>query len=113
MAEHSQLVAEMAYVERLQLPERLRLAKKRRMQQLKAYVQREKQLIKAANGAGKRNNKRGSRDVQDSELEALEKQNKRHLRFADSVLLLDAVARSDIDEGKVDILRNSQSLLTY
>lgn len=101
MAEHSQLIAEMTYVERLQLPERLRHAKKRRIQQLKAYVQREKQLAKAANGAGKRNNKRGSRDVPDSELEALkERKEKRHLRFADSVLLLDAVARNDADEGR-------------
>ena len=99
MAEHSQLVAEMAYIERLQLPERLRHAKKRRIQQLKAYTQREKQMTKAANVTGKRNNKRGSHDVPNGELNE-EKQQKRRVQFADSVLLLDAVARNDTDEGR-------------
>jgi len=103
MADHSQLVAEMAYVERLQLPERLRHAKKRRMQQLKMYAQREKQLTKSTNVTAKKSgNKRGSHEVAVCEIEhLLEKKegNAKRVVFADSVLLLDAVARNDTEEG--------------
>jgi len=40
--EHADLVAEMAHVERLSTQERLHLARRRRLQQLKAWTQREK-----------------------------------------------------------------------
>ena len=43
---HDELIFELAHVEKMQLHERLKLAKKRRTQQLKAYNQREKQYAR-------------------------------------------------------------------
>ncbi|KAJ4448881.1 hypothetical protein ANN_00272 [Periplaneta americana] len=75
--EHADLVAEMAHVEHLSTQERLHLARRRRLQQLKAWTQREKKW------AGHK----------------VPKSNK-HIFFSDSVMLLEAAARNDIDEGK-------------
>lgn len=75
--EHADLVAEMAHVEHLSTQERLHLARRRRLQQLKAWTQREKKWS-------------GSK---------VPKSNK-HIYFSDSVMLLEAAARNDIDEGK-------------
>ncbi|XP_061378220.1 protein phosphatase 1 regulatory subunit 16A isoform X2 [Danaus plexippus] len=76
--EHSDLVAEMAQVEHLTTQERLHLARRRRMQQLKLWQQREKEWART----------RTKR----------EKSNKRNIYFNDSVMLLEAAARNDIDE---------------
>ncbi|XP_013146696.1 PREDICTED: protein phosphatase 1 regulatory subunit 12C [Papilio polytes] len=76
--EHSDLVAEMAQVEHLTTQERLHLARRRRMQQLKLWQQREKEWARS----------RPKR----------EKSNKRNIYFNDSVMLLEAAARNDIDE---------------
>lgn len=75
--EHADLVAEMAHVEHLSTQERLLLARRRRLQQLKAWTQREKKW------SGQK----------------VSKSNK-HIYFSDSVMLLEAAARNDIDEGK-------------
>ncbi|XP_068618815.1 protein phosphatase 1 regulatory subunit 16A isoform X2 [Battus philenor] len=76
--EHSDLVAEMAQVEHLTTQERLHLARRRRMQQLKLWQQREKEWARS----------RPKRD----------KSNKRNIYFNDSVMLLEAAARNDIEE---------------
>jgi protein phosphatase 1 regulatory subunit 16A len=76
--EHADLVAEMAHVEHLSTQERLHLARRRRLQQLKAWAQREKKW------SGQK----------------VPKSNK-HIYFSDSVMLLEAAARNDIDEGKL------------
>ncbi|KAG6444746.1 protein phosphatase 1 regulatory subunit 16A isoform X2 [Manduca sexta] len=76
--EHADLVAEMAQVEHLTTQERLHLARRRRMQQLKIWQQREKEWARL----------RPKR----------EKSNKRNIYFSDSVMLLEAAARNDIDE---------------
>ncbi|XP_023946373.1 protein phosphatase 1 regulatory subunit 16A isoform X2 [Bicyclus anynana] len=76
--EHADLVAEMAQVEHLTTQERLHLARRRRMQQLKLWQQREKEWART----------RAKR----------EKSNKRGIYFNDSVMLLEAAARNDIDE---------------
>lgn len=73
--EHADLVAEMAHVEHLSTQERLHLARRRRLQQLKAWTQREKKW------SGQK----------------VSKSNK-HIYFSDSVMLLEAAARNDIDE---------------
>jgi len=77
--EHADLVAEMAHVEHLSTQERLHLARRRRLQQLKAWTQREKKW------SGQK----------------VSKSNK-HIYFSDSVMLLEAAARNDIDEGKLN-----------
>lgn len=79
--EHADLVAEMAHVEHLSTQERLHLARRRRLQQLKAWTQREKKW--SGNKAPKSN---------------------KHIYFSDSVMLLEAAARNDIDEGKLSQL---------
>ncbi|XP_075978523.1 myosin phosphatase targeting subunit 75D isoform X2 [Anticarsia gemmatalis] len=76
--EHADLVSEMAQVEHLTTQERLHLARRRRMQQLKLWQQREKEWARS----------RAKR----------EKSNKRSIYFSDSVMLLEAAARNDIDE---------------
>lgn len=78
--EHSELVAEMVHVERLTTQERLHLARHRRLQQLKVWRQREKEWLRH---------------------QTRHTSNKRHIYFSDSVMLLEAAARNDIDEGKL------------
>ncbi|CAD6204049.1 GSCOCG00009864001-RA-CDS [Cotesia congregata] len=75
--EHADLVAEMVHVERLTTQERLHLARHRRLQQLKVWRQREKEWLR-------HQTKHAS--------------NKRNIFFDDSVMLLEAAARNDIDE---------------
>ncbi|XP_072947191.1 protein phosphatase 1 regulatory subunit 16A isoform X2 [Epargyreus clarus] len=76
--EHADLVSEMAQVEHLTTQERLHLARRRRMQQLKLWQQREKEWARS----------RAKR----------EKSNKRNIYFSDSVMLLEAAARNDVEE---------------
>ncbi|XP_057319177.1 protein phosphatase 1 regulatory subunit 16A isoform X2 [Microplitis mediator] len=75
--EHSDLVAEMVHVERLTTQERLHLARHRRLQQLKVWRQREKEWLRH---------------------QTKHPSNKRSIFFDDSVMLLEAAARNDIDE---------------
>ncbi|XP_033215164.1 protein phosphatase 1 regulatory subunit 16A isoform X2 [Belonocnema kinseyi] len=75
--EHADLVAEMVHVERLTTQERLHLARHRRLQQLKVWRQREKEWLRH---------------------QTRHTSNKRHIFFNDSVMLLEAAARNDIDE---------------
>ncbi|XP_028042308.1 protein phosphatase 1 regulatory subunit 16A isoform X2 [Bombyx mandarina] len=76
--EHADLVAEMVQVEHLTTQERLHLARRRRMQQLKLWQQREKEWARTR--------------------PRKEKSTKRNIYFSDSVMLLEAAARNDIDE---------------
>lgn len=85
--EHSDLILEMPHIEQMPTQERLILAKKRRNQQLKVWTQKEKEYNRKAPKTHK-----GS---------------KRNIFFNDSVVLLEAAARNDIDEGKRKFLRNS------
>lgn len=80
--EHQQLIEEMPRVEQMPTQERLMLARKRRTLQLKQWIQKEKEY-------GRRSNKQ-------------QKANKRGIFFNDSVVLLEAAARNDIDEGKYE-----------
>ncbi|CAH1279274.1 unnamed protein product [Diabrotica balteata] len=76
--EHQQLIEEMPIVEQMPTQERLTLARKRRTFQLRLWLQKEKEF-------GKRSAK-------------YQKSNKRGICFNDSVVLLEAAARNDIDE---------------
>ena len=92
MADHEELVAEMASVEKMSIADRLKLAKKRRAVQLKASDQFEKQLSKDKDSKAKKssNAKTGK---------AHRKTTGTRLRFADNILLLDAAAKNDLVEG--------------
>ena len=77
--EHSELILEMPHVEQMPTQERLLLARKRRNQQLKVWTQKEKEFSRKTSKQ--------------------QKSNKRSIFFNDSVVLLEAAARNDIDEG--------------
>ncbi|XP_014234017.1 protein phosphatase 1 regulatory subunit 16A isoform X2 [Trichogramma pretiosum] len=77
--EHADLVKEMAEVETLTTQERLHLARHRRAQQLKVWKQREKEW-------------------QRHQLKHIIPSSKKHIFFSDSVMLLEAAARNDLEE---------------
>ncbi|KAH9362274.1 hypothetical protein HPB48_002252 [Haemaphysalis longicornis] len=84
MAEHSELVTEMCVVEKMSTQERLKHAKKRRQQQLKKWSQHERELQKAKKG--KASSPAAPADYK--------------VHFVPSVMLLEAAARNDVDEGE-------------
>lgn len=88
MSEHSELVAEIAQVEKMSTPDRLKHAKKRRAQQLKRFANYEKQLEKDKSKKNKQsiNNQR--------------RQNKKRarVRFIHNIMLLESAARNDLEE---------------
>ncbi|KAE8753046.1 hypothetical protein FOCC_FOCC000391 [Frankliniella occidentalis] len=79
--EHADLVAEMAHVEHLTTQERLHLARKRRIQQLKVWAAREKDWL--------RHQRKGRSNINKKQ---------KHIFFNDSVMLLEAAARNDVEE---------------
>lgn len=87
MAEHSELIAEMAQIDKMTTQERLKLARRRRMQQLKKWSQREKEY---------NSNKRKKESVIVKKI----RKNDYKVHFVPSVMLLEAAARNDVDEGK-------------
>lgn len=96
MADHSELMTEMPYVEKMSTQERLKHAKKRRLQQLKKYSQREKEY----------NSKKKKTDLN------MNKKSKRveyKVHFVSSVMLLEAASRSDINEGTSIRDKNAQA----
>lgn len=94
VATHDELVAEMAMAEKMQMAERLKLAKKRRAQQLKAYSLYEKQLNKESSSSW--SSRKGKKSQNG---DATQPKNRRKLQFTGSILLLDAAARNDVEEG--------------
>ncbi|GIY72061.1 uncharacterized protein CDAR_502571 [Caerostris darwini] len=87
MADHSELINELQQIDKMTTQERLKLAKRRRMQQLKKWSQREKEY---------NSNKRKK------ELQPVKKgrRNDYKVHFVPNVMLLEAAARNDIEEGK-------------
>lgn len=87
--EHSELIAEMAYIEKLSTQERLKLARRRRMQQMKKWTQKEREV------SGSKREKTALNEAQKRRRE-----NKKNVSFVSSVMLLEAAARNDIEEGE-------------
>lgn len=89
MAEHGELLAEMATIGRLSATERLKHAQKRRVQQLKGWAQMEKEgarVGKAAQKADKTKKK--------------DKEQGRRVIFPNNITLLESAARNDLEEGE-------------
>ncbi|KAI5719925.1 hypothetical protein M8J76_016696 [Diaphorina citri] len=82
--DHAELIAEMAHIEHMSTQERLELARRRRIQQWKNWVQRERERSKHSK-SNKNNVNHGSKP-------------KRHIYFSDNVMLLEAASRNDIQE---------------
>ncbi|XP_022909314.2 protein phosphatase 1 regulatory inhibitor subunit 16B isoform X2 [Onthophagus taurus] len=77
--EHADLILEMSRIEQMPTQDRLLLAKERRQKQLQCYQRREKEYKK---------------------LSKMQKLKQRRIFFHDSVILLEAAARNDIEEVK-------------
>ncbi|XP_057679730.1 protein phosphatase 1 regulatory subunit 16A [Corythoichthys intestinalis] len=90
-ADHSELLAEMATIGRLNATERLKHAQRRRAQQLKAWSQLEKDSA------------RGSKAKADKK-----KKRTRKVTFPSAITLLDAASRNDLDEVR-ELLNNGVS----
>jgi len=95
MADHTELVAELAAIEKMPTSERLKHAKKKRVQQLKKYQQYEKQLEKDAGKKSRKSLVIGDRVSSASGV----KLSVRGVRFVSNVILLEAAGRNDIEEG--------------
>lgn len=89
MADHSELVSEIAAVEKMATQDRLKHAKKRRSQQLKKWANYEKHLEKE-NSKKKKSGQAAKRP----------KKIKNKVRFYGSIMLLESAARNDLDDGK-------------
>lgn len=96
MSEHAELLAELPLVEKMSTQERLKHAKKRRNQQLKRFSQYEKQLEKE-------NNKKHKKDKNHMKNKKNNQRNPRvtKVHFVSNVMLLEAAARNDVEEGKI------------
>ncbi|CAL1296234.1 unnamed protein product [Larinioides sclopetarius] len=91
MAEHSELVSEMQVVEKMSTQERLKHARKRRLQQLKRWSQREKEYQQ------NKRKKSGGAAV-DLITKTAKSAKKYKVHFVPSVMLLEAAARNDVEE---------------
>ena len=95
MAEHADLVSEMTVVEKMSTQERLKHARKRRLQQLKRWSQREKEYQQT---------KRKKSTPNANDPSKSNKPNKTYkVHFVPSVMLLEAAARNDVEEGKLPL----------
>ncbi|KAB0796221.1 hypothetical protein PPYR_10282 [Photinus pyralis] len=83
--DHSDLIQEMPQIEQLPTQDRLALARRRRAHQLKIWIQKEKEYHRKAVKAYK--------------------SAKPNIQFRDSVVLLEAAARNDIDEVRNLLVR--------
>lgn len=90
MADHQDLVAEIPSVERMGTQERLKHAKKRRSQQLKKWVNYEKQLDK--------DNSKKAKKGQPQKKHRRQKTTK--VRFKGNIMLLESAARNDLEDVK-------------
>ncbi|XP_077592589.1 protein phosphatase 1 regulatory subunit 16A [Stigmatopora nigra] len=89
-ADHSELLAEMATIGRLNATERLKHAQRRRAQQLKVWSHVEKESARS------------------SKAKADKKKRTRKVNFSSAITLLDATSRNDLDEVR-ELLNNGVS----
>ena len=92
MADHSELVAEMQMLEKLGTQERMKQAKKRRMQQLKRWSQREKEFVNIKPDQDGKETNNGTAFKNKPKYD--------NVHFIPSVMLLEAASRNDVEEGE-------------
>ena len=88
--EHSQLIEELAKIEKLPAVERLRIARDRRAVQLRLYEQHEREFSSKSN-----------KHLANQRVKHTRAKSRGNIRFVHSVMLLEAAARNDIDEGAI------------
>lgn len=89
MSEFDENIFDAATAEKLTTAERLKLARKKRAQQLKKYGQYEKQLDKECGKKAKK--------------AAAVPKSAGKVRFGENIVLLEAASRNDIEEGRAFI----------
>ena len=111
MATHAELVNELPLLERMSTSERLRLARKRRSQQLRKYAQLEKQrekreleLLNSQEQSGTTEPGAGHRPNTEHGAGHRSKKSSSKVSFAPNVVLLEAGCRNDVKEGRLDFL---------
>jgi len=97
MAEHDDMTGDLSLVDHNRLQERLRLSKKQRSMQLKAYEQNEKRIAKQQLSADKKFNKKSKKGAPPVDLSSLRNSK---IIFGSGVLMMDVIARKDIPECK-------------
>lgn len=101
MSDHEELVADLTAAERMSAADRLKAARKKRMLQLKKFQQYERQLDKetsrraAASAPTGGRKKSAAKPAQPRQLQRTTPR----VRFVSNVVVLEAAARNDIDEG--------------
>lgn len=93
--DHSELIAEMAYIEKLSTQERLKLARRRRMQQMKKNQQKERELVGSKSAKTALNERQKKRE-----------ESAKNVKFISNVKLLEAAARNDIEEVEMLLSAN-------
>jgi len=101
MTEHEELADELSAAEKMSTAERLKAARKKRLMQLKKYQQYERQLEKE-------NNKRttvpgGRKKATTSTKPSRPARSAPRVQFVSNVVLLEAAARNDVDEGIIQV----------
>lgn len=98
--EHADLAAELPNLESLPSVERLRLARKRRQQQLKRFAQYERSLDKEAHKRARKTVLHNGGAAAAVQVDIMVKPSSSRVHFATNIVLLEAAARNDVDEGK-------------
>ena len=101
MSDHEELVADLTAAERMSAADRLKAARKKRMLQLKKFQQYERQLDKETSRRAAASAPTGGRKKSAAK-PAQPRQQQRttpRVRFVSNVVVLEAAARNDIDEG--------------
>lgn len=92
--DHEDLISELPQIEKLSNQERLRLAHKRRMIQLKKFQQYDKEITSRKHKiAVNESRKSGGKGLSNG------KSGGKRIRFRNSIMLLEAAGRNDVDEG--------------
>jgi len=98
MADGDNMPGDLSLVDQNQLQERIRLSKKQRLSQLKAYDQNEKQHAKQESTTNKKFSRKSKKTA--STIDEVKKQRNLKIVFNDGVLMMDVIARKDIPECK-------------
>ena len=90
--DHSELVQELPRIEKLTAAERLKIARERRSNQLRLYEQHERECSAKVN-----------KSLINQRMKKHMRNKNRNVRCIHSVMLLEAAARNDIEEGTIFI----------
>ncbi|XP_013393458.1 protein phosphatase 1 regulatory inhibitor subunit 16B isoform X2 [Lingula anatina] len=96
MADHSELVAEIPFVEKMSMQDRLKHARKRRAYQLKKYFQYDKHFDKEQTKQRRKSSSTSKKSNHNNNTK--KRKGNGSIFFEGHVMLLEAAARNDIDE---------------